>query len=86
MVVCSGVPVSNVQRKEQAGVGNAKLVWQLLHYRYQYFDAETGLYNDLFRYHVPYADSIISRNTWGLPAFSMLTADKKKLNTACLNP
>ena len=51
---------------EQASVENAEPVWQPLRYQGQYFDAETGLHYNRFRYYDPDAGRFVSQDPIGL--------------------
>jgi len=56
----------NKLRIEQAAVENTEPVYQPLRYQGQYFDAETGLHNNRFRYYDPDAGRFVSHDPIGL--------------------
>ncbi|MGC0927743.1 RHS repeat-associated core domain-containing protein [Pantoea agglomerans] len=56
----------NTLRTEQAAVENAEPVYQPLRYQGQYFDAETGLHYNRFRYYDPDAGRFVSQDPIGL--------------------
>jgi len=56
----------NTLRIEQAAVENAEPIYQPLRYQGQYFDAETGLHYNRFRYYDPDAGRFVSQDPIGL--------------------
>jgi len=56
----------NTLRTEQAAAENAEPVYQPLRYQGQYFDAETGLHYNRFRYYDPDAGRFVSQDPIGL--------------------
>ena len=56
----------NTLRTEQAAVENTEPVYQPLRYQGQYFDAETGLHYNRFRYYDPDAGRFVSQDPIGL--------------------
>jgi len=56
----------NTLRTEQAAAENTEPVYQPLRYQGQYFDAETGLHYNRFRYYDPDAGRFVSQDPIGL--------------------
>ena len=56
----------NTLRTEQAAVEGAEPIYQPLRYQGQYFDAETGLHYNCFRYYDPDAGRFVSQDPIGL--------------------
>jgi RHS repeat-associated protein len=56
----------NTLRTEQAAVESAEPIYRPLRYQGQYFDAETGLHYNRFRYYDPDAGRFVSQDPIGL--------------------